>query len=172
MLALAVVGVFSGAASVSAAPLHPAVTCQKSTLVTGATGHTGGDGSLYGATYIAKWTDNAGTYCGYLQPMTLVYSGECPNQGQEPISYAQIRLYQQSGLYLDGYSWSGLGYATCAGDWYYYGPLVWVTCNSPVHAYGSWLETANSSGENDFGFPAASDGESLGIWSPVWQVPC
>jgi hypothetical protein len=122
--------------------------------------------------YLRRWTDNAGTYCGYMQAITAVSSDCGVGCGDEPVVGAWVQMYQQDGFYLGGYSWSGLGYAkTTPNYWWFAGPLTWVTCGSPVKAYGSWLEQYNVNGERDFGVTVPADGESNGLFTGS-VAPC
>jgi len=149
--------------------LKPAVVCDHG-VVLSAIQLYDQDGDFFIVVYVQKLVDTHGTYCGYTQPFTRIRTTRAYPFSDEPMVAAYTQLYQQSGLYLDGYTWTGLGYAkNDQSDWWFYGPRVWVTCGSPVHAWGSWLEQASSTGEwylvQSNTQPA--EGESVGTFSSV-----
>jgi hypothetical protein len=159
------------ASAASKAPLRPAVACQKHTDWMHSWERYHGDDSLVVDTYVRRWTDNGGAYCGYMQPYTYVHSDCGAGCSSEPVVAQYVQLYQQSGLYLGGYSWSGLAYVDAWNGRWMGGPMIWVTCGSPVQGYSSAVEQYNVNGESDFGVTVPADGDSVGVWTSA-AAPC
>lgn len=125
--------------------------------------------------YLQKLVDTSGVYCGYSQAFTSVNAVRVWPFGPEPFVAAYTQLWQANqSLYLGGYSWSGLGYAqNDQSTWWFYGPRIWVTCNSPVEGWGDWQEQNNANGEwylvTSNTQPA--EGQATGAWSAT-VAPC
>jgi hypothetical protein len=173
-LALVLLLVVGLVGSVSAAPKTtqvPTVSCQKHTDAASSWQRYRGDDSLVVTAYLRRWTDNAGTYCGYMQPYAYVSSDCGAGCSSEPIVAQYVEIFQADGLYLGGYGWTGLTYVDAWTGRWFAGPMTWVTCGSPVKAYSSAVEQYNTTGESDFGQTLPADGDSVGVFT-VSVAPC